>query len=97
MKNEFENPEILKLLKEKLSKGNRELMLSIAEKMRAAVLKNFETEGARIGERWQRLSHATNKAKRKERILAWEDIEKDRAIETEHNFKSLRENSGSID
>jgi len=54
-------------LKEKLSKGNRELMLSIAERMRAAVLKNFETEGARIGERWQRLSHATIKQREKKR------------------------------
>jgi phage virion morphogenesis protein len=67
MKNEFESPEIIKLLKEKLSKGNRELMLSIAERMRAAVLKNFETEGARIGERWQRLSHATIKQREKKR------------------------------
>lgn len=57
MENEFKSPEIIELLKQKL-KNNSTLMLSIAESMRVAVLKNFETEGGRI-KPWQRLAHKT--------------------------------------
>jgi len=60
MENEFKSPKIIELLKNKLS-SNRELMLSIAETMRVAVLKNFETEGARLGIKWQKLASSTIK------------------------------------
>jgi len=63
-KNEFKSPEIIELLKKKLS-GDRELMLSIAETMRVSVLKNFGTEGMRLGKKWQRLSPATIKQRQK--------------------------------
>jgi len=58
MENEFKSPEILELLKKKLS-GDNKLMVAIAETMRTAVLKNFETEGARLGKKWQPLSLKT--------------------------------------
>lgn len=58
MDSEFKSPELLKLLEQKLSNKNK-LMVAIAETMRTAVLKNFETEGSRIGKPWQRLSHKT--------------------------------------
>ncbi len=60
MNNEFKYPEILELLKQKLT-SKKALMTAIAETMRAAVLKNFETEGSRIGKPWQKLSHQTIK------------------------------------
>lgn len=58
MEKKFKSPEILKLLEQKLANKNK-LMVAIAETMRTAVLKNFETEGSRIGKPWQRLSHKT--------------------------------------
>jgi phage virion morphogenesis protein len=64
MNNEFKSPEIIELLKQKLSNKNK-LMVAIAETMRVAVLKNFETEGSRIGKPWQRLSHKTIKQREK--------------------------------
>ncbi|AFH47806.1 Mu-like prophage protein GPG [Ignavibacterium album JCM 16511] len=64
MTNEFKSPEILDLLKEKVNKKNN-LMVSIAETMRVAVLKNFETQGNRIGKPWQRLSPVTIKQREK--------------------------------
>jgi phage virion morphogenesis protein len=60
MENEFKSPEIIEILKEKL-RGNRGLMLAIAEEMRVAVLKNFETEGARLGKKWASLKKSTIK------------------------------------
>lgn len=63
-KNEFKSPEIIDLLKKKLS-GNRELMLSVAETMRVSVLKNFGTEGMRLGKKWQRLAPETIKQRQK--------------------------------
>lgn len=60
MNNEFKSPEIIELLKKKL--GNmKPIMSSIAETMRVSVIKNFETEGGRLGQKWQRLSPATIK------------------------------------
>jgi len=64
MNNEFKSPEIIELLKQKLANKSK-LMVAIAETMRAAVLKNFETEGSRIGKPWQRLSHQTIKQREK--------------------------------
>lgn len=64
MDNEFKSPEIIEMLKKKLS-SNRELMLSIAETMRVSVLKNFGTEGTRLGSKWQRLAPATIKQRQK--------------------------------
>lgn len=64
MENEFRSPEIIELLKRKLN-NNSTLMLSVAEAMRVAVLKNFETEGSRIGKPWQRLSHKTIEQRKK--------------------------------
>lgn len=64
MNNEFKSPEIIELLKNKLENKNK-LMVAIAETMRTAVLKNFETEGSRIGKPWQRLSHQTIKQREK--------------------------------
>ncbi|AFH50749.1 Mu-like prophage protein GPG [Ignavibacterium album JCM 16511] len=64
MNNEFKSPEILELLKKKLSNKNQ-LMVDIAETMRTAVLKNFETEGSRIGKPWQKLSKDTIKQRQK--------------------------------
>ncbi|MEG8946621.1 phage virion morphogenesis protein [Rosettibacter firmus] len=64
MNNEFKSPEIIELLKNKLSNKSK-LMVAIAETMRSAVLKNFETEGSRIGKPWQRLSHQTIKQREK--------------------------------
>lgn len=58
MENEFKYPEVLELLRKKLS-GDKSLMNAIAETMRTAVLKNFETEGARLGKKWQPLSLKT--------------------------------------
>lgn len=60
MQNEFESPEIIELLKRRLNDKNK-LMAAVAETMRTAILKNFETEGRRIGKQWQRLSHETIK------------------------------------
>lgn len=68
MNNEFKSPEILELLKKKLNNKN-ELMVSIAETMRVAILKNFETQGSRIGKPWQRLSHQT--IKQREKLGYW--------------------------
>jgi len=64
MENEFKEPEILNLLQQRL-KSNRPLMASIAETMRVAVLKNFETEGRRLGEPWEPLAHSTIKDRQK--------------------------------
>lgn len=64
MQNEFKPPEIIELLKNKLENKNK-LMVAIAETMRTAILKNFETEGSRIGKPWQRLSHQTIKDREK--------------------------------
>lgn len=64
MNNEFKSPEILELLKKKLNNKNN-LMVSIAETMRVAILKNFETQGSRIGKPWQRLSPLTIKQREK--------------------------------
>jgi len=64
MTNEFKSPEIIELLNKRLT-GNRNLMLSIAEMMRVSVFKNFQTEGSRIGSKWQRLSPATIKQRQK--------------------------------
>lgn len=64
MTNEFKSPEIIEMLKKRLS-GDRNLMLSIAETMRVSVLKNFETEGSRLGSKWQRLAPATIKQRQK--------------------------------
>lgn len=64
MTNEFKSPEIIELLNKRLT-GNRNLMLSIAETMRVSVFKNFQTEGSRIGSKWQRLSPATIKQRQK--------------------------------
>lgn len=58
MTNEFKSPEIIELLKNKLSNKSK-LMVAVAETMRTAVLKNFETEGGRIGKPWQKLSQQT--------------------------------------
>ena len=60
MENEFKSPEIIEILKEKV-RGNRGLMLAIAEELRVAVLKNFETEGARLGKKWASLRKSTIK------------------------------------
>lgn len=60
MQNEFKSPEIIELLKNKLANKSK-LMVAVAETMRTAVLKNFETEGSRIGKPWQKLSHQTIK------------------------------------
>lgn len=64
MNNEFKSPEIIELLKQKLANKSK-LMIAIAGTMRVAVLKNFETEGSRIGKPWQRLSHQTIKQREK--------------------------------
>jgi len=64
MQNEFKSPEIIELLKKKLANKSK-LMVAIAETMRAAVLKNFETEGSRVGKPWQRLSHKTIEQRKK--------------------------------
>ncbi|MFN3695329.1 MAG: phage virion morphogenesis protein [Ignavibacterium sp.] len=64
MQNEFKSPEIIEMLKSKL-KNKSKLMVAVAETMRTAVLKNFETEGSRIGKPWQRLSHQTIKQREK--------------------------------
>ncbi|BDQ03508.1 phage virion morphogenesis protein [Ignavibacterium sp.] len=66
MTNEFKSPEIIELLNKRLT-GNRNLMLSIAETMRVSVLKNFESEGSRLGSKWQRLSPATIKQRQKKK------------------------------
>lgn len=68
MENEFKSPEIIELLKEKLNNKNK-LMAAIAETMRSAILKNFETEGSRIGKPWQKLSHQT--IKQREKLGYW--------------------------
>lgn len=64
MTNEFKSPEIIELLKNKLSNKSK-LMVAVAETMRTAVLKNFETEGGRIGKPWQKLSQQTIKQREK--------------------------------
>lgn len=64
MQNEFKSPEIIELLKNKLANKSK-LFVAVAETMRTAVLKNFETEGSRIGKPWQRLSHQTIKQREK--------------------------------
>lgn len=64
MNNEFKSPEIIEQLKQRLNNKSN-LMLAIAETMRVAVLKNFETQGSRIGKPWQRLSPATIKQREK--------------------------------
>jgi phage virion morphogenesis protein len=64
MDNEFKSPEIIEILKRRIN-NRRDLMVSIAETMRVAVLKNFETEGSRLGKPWQRLSHKTIKQREK--------------------------------
>ncbi len=64
MDNEFKSPEIIEILKRRIS-NNRSLMASISETMRVAVLKNFESEGSRLGKQWQRLSHKTIKQREK--------------------------------
>lgn len=64
-RNEFKAPEILELLKKKLNGNMQPLMLSIAETMRVSVLKNFETEGARMGKKWARLSNETIKQRKR--------------------------------
>lgn len=64
MINEFKSPEIIELLKKRLQSSSK-LMVAVAEIMRTAVLKNFETEGSRIGKPWQRLSHKTIKQREK--------------------------------
>ncbi|MEJ5351932.1 MAG: phage virion morphogenesis protein [Melioribacteraceae bacterium] len=64
MENEFKSPEIIELLKNKLANKSK-LMVTIAETMRTAVLKNFETEGSRIGKPWQKLSKETIKQRQK--------------------------------
>lgn len=64
MENEFKTPEVIELLKNKLANKSK-LMVAIAETMRTAVLKNFETEGSRIGKPWQRLAHQTIKQREK--------------------------------
>jgi len=58
MKNEFKSPEIIELLKQRL-KDKSKVLAAVAETMRTAVLKNFETEGSRIGKPWQKLSDKT--------------------------------------
>lgn len=64
MQNEFKSPEIIELLKQRLRVKSK-LMAAVAETMRAAVLKNFETEGSRVGKPWQRLSHKTIEQRKK--------------------------------
>lgn len=64
MQNEFKSPEIIELLKKKLANKSK-LMAAVAETMRTAVLKNFETEGSRVGKPWQRLSHKTIEQRKK--------------------------------
>ena len=64
MNNEFKSPEIIELLKQKLNNKSK-LMIAVAETMRVAVLKNFETEGSRIGKPWQRLAHQTIEQRKK--------------------------------
>lgn len=65
MENDFKAPELIHQLKNRLH-ANRPLMASIAETMRVAVLKNFETEGARLGEPWQDLAHSTRKQRQQQ-------------------------------
>lgn len=63
--NEFKSSEIIELLKKKLSSGNKTLMAQIAETIRVSVLKNIETEGQRLGKRWQKLSPKTVEQRKK--------------------------------
>lgn len=70
MNNEFKSPEILELLKQRLSSqsgshNKSKLMVSVAETMRVAVLKNFNTEGSRIGKPWQKLANKTIEQRKK--------------------------------
>jgi phage virion morphogenesis protein len=68
MENEFKSS-VIEMLRKRLTKPDPELMLEIAETMRVSVLKNFETEGSRLGKRWAKLAKET--IKQRERKGYW--------------------------
>ena len=94
MENEFKSPEIIESLKKQLS-NKRGLMLSVAETMRVSVLKNFETEGTRLGKKWQKLAQSTIKERQKKGYWPGKILQKTGNL-MDSIISSANENSASV-